>query len=166
MAELLILGLSLIGIGFLYLRVVQPILVDFKLIPPRGGADVAREVMLSSDVSEALQRRPSAGTDGRTEENTRTDRAPQSVVVISAERKAATIALCTALRSGDATREEARALLAPLGISLSNDVWTAARPTAKEDAPPVAYTPIAGRPYDPREYFQDDPQLQYQPPAA
>ena len=123
-------------------------------------------VLSSWGVSAPLQRRPSAGTDGRTEENTRTDGAPQPVVVISAERKAATIALCTALRSGDATREEARALLAPLGISLSNDVWTAARPTAKEDAPPVAYTPIAGRPYDPREYFQDDPGLQYQPPAV
>ena len=54
MAELLILGLSLIGIGFLYLRVVQPILVDFKIIPPRGGPDVAREVMLSSDASATL----------------------------------------------------------------------------------------------------------------
>ena len=86
---------------------------------------------------------------------------------IKAARRAMLLGVYRSMRAVPGmTREQARAILQAANLPLDNNLWVEAKPTAKEDAPPVAYTPIAGRPYDPREYFQDDPQLQYQPPAV
>lgn len=64
------------------------------------------------------------------------------------------------------TREQARAILQAIGEPLDNNLWAEAKPEPKEDTPPVAYTPIAGRPYNPADYYDDEPQLRYVAPKA
>lgn len=124
-------------------------------------------VLSSAAPSEAMQRRPSPQTDGRTDENPRTDGALIPQLAITPERRAGLVALCQVLRAAEINRDEARLLLRGVGLTLSNDVWTDAKPApAAPPAAPVALTPITQRPYDPTLYHQDDPALQYVAPEA
>ena len=163
MAELLILGLSLIGIGFLYLRVVQPILVDFKLIPPRGGTPAVVEIT-SSNIekpdTDAVVPVSSTSID--------TGIAPANTSKISrnlTEREI--VILLAAQKNGAEYRYSGNAIYGLVKGNRNGIMALVAelRGGTLDDAAPddMILTPIAGRPT--RASYYDDPQLEYQAPT-
>lgn len=67
------------------------------------------------------------------------------------------------LRAAGLKREDARPQLKAMNIPLSNDLWAKAEtPTPEPDD--LTVTPFAGR-VTRRSFYQDDPELEYQPPA-
>ena len=70
----------------------------------------------------------------------------------------------TWLRSMGAKRDDARAMLRLVGLSVSNDLWSQAAPSPKP-ADEEIVTPYAGR-VTKRSYYPDDPALEYQEPTV
>ena len=64
------------------------------------------------------------------------------------------------MRKYNIPREEARAALRSAALPLDNNGWAAVAPGEQ-----TVYTPIAGRPTK-ASYYPEDPELEYQAPAA
>jgi hypothetical protein len=106
---------------------------------------------IERDTDEAVRPLPDAtdGSDGRTDDAE--DETPVA-------RPEAVLALLAALRAGrPVSRDAARALLTPLGMTFPNAMWTQAAPAAPQPAD-LPLTPITGRPYDPALYDPIEPQ--------
>jgi len=111
------------------------------------------EIMSRTDepvVSEAVSPRTDDGADGRTE--------PTQPVA-----RPATLDTVRSLREHGYTREEARAFLKPLGWTLGNDTWAAAKPALPSDDDAFV-TPYAGRVT--KRSFYTDADFPYEEPKV
>jgi hypothetical protein len=154
MVELYLTAAAVVSCGAIWFYILRPALEDWGVLAPRDvndNADVPPVVMSRS----APEAGPLPPSDLRqTAAPDQTDAPPEPVV------KSATLDTCKTLRGLGMSREQARTFLRSLGWGLDNNTWAA----AKEDADDLTVTPFAGR-VTRRSYYQEDPELEYQPPA-
>jgi hypothetical protein len=157
MVELYLTAAAVVSCGAIWFYIVRPMLEDWGVLAPRDVSDNAppAPVVMSRSAPTPPQPIVSEGVATR-------DQTDQTAPVLPLLRPA-TLDTCKVLRAHGFSRDAARMLLRPLGWTLDNNTWTQAAPLKPADDD-LTVTPFAGR-VTRRSFYQDDPELEYQPPA-
>lgn len=129
----------------------------------RAAAGGGVKVMSNAAPSMALQ--PSVSTDQTAQTADQTIQTASEDDIKAARRKELLGVYRTLRAVPGMTREQGRAILAAVNMPLDNNLWA----EAKADAPPPAEerprTPWGDRPYNPADFYEDEPELRYSAPA-